>query len=113
LPAESRRPALLSFERQRLREPAPMAAVMPPVQERADASLDPARELEVAHALQTGRALLQRAIASGGRWTDQDRQQLHEQLAALPQDQAGELIREVIVAVNSDKLRPESPGLPF
>lgn len=79
-----------------------------PAVDPAPAAPDPALRAETARRLELGRSILKTALA-GGHWTEEHRLQYREQLTALEDDKArGQLLEELSIAVNSDKLRVDS-----
>lgn len=77
----------------------------------AAAPVDPAVAAEDRTRLDRAREVL-RAALGAGRWTDESRAQFREQLAAMSGDQVRqEVVHELIVAINRQKLRLEGQQL--
>jgi hypothetical protein len=58
------------------------------------------------------RMMIEGAIGSG-RWTEQNRADLHALLTRIPGEERKELMRRVITALNAHQLEFQAPGPPF
>jgi hypothetical protein len=70
--------------------------------------IDPATEARI----EQGRTFVDRVLANG-RWTDDDRLELRERLAAVPQADGQELKRRLVSAMNAGTINIRTSGYPF
>jgi hypothetical protein len=81
-----------------------VAAAPPPGA--ADDETSALDESAVAAHAERGRAVIAAALTTGT-WTETQRTALRDEMVSLPPDEVRKLMREVIVAANEGKLRPE------
>jgi hypothetical protein len=76
---------------------------------KADPAPDHAMSSEQVKSYDRGRALVDDGLARGA-WTEDDRAQLHDAIAGLPTDELFEIVRPLLVAVNTRKVHFDGHG---